>query len=357
MEERIRELLEYAEIRAALIVAGAIIAATIVEWVIRRTVLVLVSRTRSDVDDEILAALRRPIFISVVLVGLAWASRELLVSSLVEIVQSILATLAVLVWSAAAFRVSAALLTMMSKRGSGTSIIQTRTIPIFDMLLKVTVVGAALYFSFLVWRIDLTAWLASAGIIGIAIGFAAKDTLANLFAGIFIVADAPYKVGDFIVLDGGLRGRVTKIGVRSTRVLTRDDIEVTVPNAVIGNSSIVNETGGPYTKQRVRVGVDCAYGSDIDKIREVLLSCPIGVEHVVAEPEPQVRFLEFGASGLRFELRVWIEEPVLRGRVLDSLHCRIYKAFQAAGIEIPFSQHDLHIKELPSQLRPFVSRE
>ena len=76
-------------------------------------------------------------------------------------------------------------------------------------------------------------------------GFAAKDTLANLFAGVFILADAPYKIGDFIVLDGGERGRVTKIGIRTTRILTRDDVEITIPNATIANSKIINESGGP----------------------------------------------------------------------------------------------------------------
>jgi small-conductance mechanosensitive channel len=212
---------------------------------------------------------------------------------------------------------------------------------------KVVIAGAALYFAFLAWQIDLTAWLASAGIIGIAIGFAAKDTLANLFSGIFIVVDAPYKVGDFIVLDGGLRGRVTKIGIRSTRVLTRDDIEVTVPNSLIASSKIVNESGGPDVKQRIHVGVESAYGSDIDRVREVLLACAHGAPHVSPTPPPQVRFLEFGSSGLRFDLRVWIADPATRGTVLDTLHCRIYKGFRDAGIEIPYAKHDVYIKQLP----------
>ena len=88
-----------------------------------------------------------------------------------------------------------------------------------------------------------------------AVGFAAKDTLANLFGGIFILADAPYKVGDFVVLGSGERGEVTQVGLRSTRILTRDDVEVTVPNAMIANDTIVNESGGPWVKHRVRVRV------------------------------------------------------------------------------------------------------
>jgi MscS family membrane protein len=86
----------------------------------------------------------------------------------------------------------------------------------------------------------MTAWLASAGIIGIAVGFAAKDTLANLFSGVFILADSPYKLGDYVVLEDNSRGKVTQIGLRSTRMLTRDDVEVTVPNSIMGNTKIIN---------------------------------------------------------------------------------------------------------------------
>ncbi|MEZ4363052.1 MAG: mechanosensitive ion channel family protein [Kofleriaceae bacterium] len=348
MEERLRELISIPAIRAAVIIVGSILAAKLIEWMLSRTLVALARRTASALDDQLVDATRRPIFISVVLIGLGWGTDELPLSAGAQGgIHAVLETLAVLIWSGASFRIGALVLGALSKRSFG--IVDARTIPVFDMLLKVVVIGTAVYFGFLAWDIDLTAWLASAGIIGIAIGFAAKDTLANLFSGIFIVADAPYKVGDFIVLDGGLRGQVIKIGIRSTRVLTRDDIEVTVPNAVIAASKIVNETGGPDVKQRVRVGVDCAYGSDIDKIRAVLLACPKAAEHISPDPTPEVRFVEFGGSGLRFELRVWISDPAKRGAVIDDLHCRIYKAFQAAGIEIPYSKHDVYIKELPAR--------
>ena len=147
----------------------------------------------------------------------------------------------------------------------------------------------------------MTAWLASAGIIGIAIGFAAKDTLANLFSGVFIMADAPYKIGDFVVLDSGERGEITHIGIRSTRLKTRDDIEVTVPNSVMGNTKIINESGGPHEKFRIRVAVGVAYGSDIDKVREVLMGVALNDEAVCADPEPRVRLRNFGPSSLDFE--------------------------------------------------------
>jgi small-conductance mechanosensitive channel len=136
--------------------------------------------------------------------------------------------------------------------------------------------------------------------------------------------------------------------MRSTLLLTLDDIEITVPNAVIANSQIINQTGGPHQKMRVRVKVEAAYGSDVDQVENVLLGCAEGVEHVTGEPKPRVRFRSFGASGLVFELLAWIEEPVYRGRVLHALNGKVYKAFAAGGIEIPYAKQDVYVKEMPA---------
>jgi small-conductance mechanosensitive channel len=193
----------------------------------------------------------------------------------------------------------------------------------------------------------MTAWLASAGIIGIAVGFAAKDTLANLFSGVFILADAPYKIGDYVVLDSGERGAVTNIGIRSTRILTRDDVEVTIPNSIMGNTKIINESGGPHTKYRIRVKVGVAYGSDIDQVKDILMDVAVNDEDVCKDPEPRVRFRQFGASSLDLELLCWVEEPMLRGKIVDALNTAIYKRFNEEGVEIPYSKHDVFIKEMP----------
>ena len=193
----------------------------------------------------------------------------------------------------------------------------------------------------------MSAWLASAGIVGIAIGFAAKDTLANLFAGVFILADSPYKIGDYVVLDSGERGMVTHIGIRSTRLLTREDVEITIPNAVMGNTRISNESGGPHEKYRLRVKVGVAYGSDIDHVKDLLMTIATNEKDVCDSPEPRVRFRTFGGSSLDIELLCWVENPEVRGRVLDILNTAIYKCFNAEGIEIPYSKQDLYIKEMP----------
>ncbi len=186
--------------------------------------------------------------------------------------------------------------------------------------------------------------MASAGILGLAISFAAKDTLANLFAGVFILADSPYKLGDFIILDSGERGAVTHIGIRSTRILTRDDVEITVPNSIMGNVKIINESGGPHEKYRIRIKVGVAYGSDVDHVQVVLLDVAQRNAKICKTPAPRARFRALGDSSLDFELLCWVEKPVLRGRVSHALNSEVYKQFLAEGIEIPFPQRDVHIK-------------
>jgi small-conductance mechanosensitive channel len=347
-------------LRQVIILGAAVVLAIVIALVFKRLVKLFTRRTTTDIDDRIAAVLQRPAVFTVILVGVMLAHLEFEAPGIVDhIVLGTLQTVIAVLWTMALLRVGHILLEVVSLRVDQIRWIEPRTLPLFDMILKVVAIGGLLYVVCIAWNIPLTSWLTSAGIVGIAVGFAAKDTLANLFSGIFIVADSPYKVGDYVVLDNRIRGEVLEIGMRSTRVLTRDDIEVTVPNSVIGNAHIINETGGPHERMRVRVKVEAAYGSDVDQVEEVLLGCVEGVPNVSGTPEPRVRFREFGASGLVFELLAWIEMPVYRGRVLHELNRRVYKAFNAAGIEIPYSKQDVYVKELPDNSRgtPGVRRE
>lgn len=305
-------------------------------------------RTKTELDDEIVDRIRRPLAASVIFVGARFIVGSLeFGESLNFVVTGALVTIAMLLWSQACVNIGKAILKALSSKAGKYRLVQPQTLPLFDIVLKTIVYAGAAYGVLLAWNINVTAWLASAGIVGIAVGFAAKDTLANLFAGIFIVADTPYKLGDFIVLDSGERGRVTDIGIRSTRLLTRDDIEVIIPNAQIGNAKIVNETGGPHEKERVRVTIGVAYGSDIDKVRDVLMEVAAKSRYLCKELEPRVRFRTFGDSALTFQLMGWIDEPVLRGRALDELNAAVYKRFNEEGIVIPFPQRDVWVKHLP----------
>lgn len=250
----------------------------------------------------------------------------------------------VIFWGKAWLSATPVILAELEANHDRFELFQPRTVPLFDIGIKLLLIGVLAYFIFIIWDIDATAWLASAGIIGIAVGFAAQDTLANLISGVSIIADKPYKIGDYIVLDSTERGIVTHVGIRSTRILTRDDIEVSIPNAVIGSAKITNESGGPWVKQRIRVPVSVAYGSDTEKVVSILEGIAHDSTGIVAQPAARVRMRAFGDSALDFELLGWISSPDLRGLVIHQLLLEIDKKFREEGIEIPFPQRDLHIK-------------
>lgn len=332
----------------ALIIAS-IVLAKIVEVFFRKVLRRLTARTAIAFDDALVLLLDRPVFHTVLFGGLALAVRSLQISPpIADFTVHLLLTILALIWLQATLKICDLSIGALAANRERFPIVEERTMPLFGMISKLVGIGGGAYVLLAIWGIDPTAWLASAGVIGIAVGFAAKDTLANLFSGFFILADAPYKVDDFIILETGERGRVTHVGIRSTRLLTRDDIEITLPNAVIANSKIINETGGPWSKERIRIQVGAAYGSDVDQVCEVLKRIAVGHEHICPDPAPRVRFRAFGASSLDFELLCWIDEPVLRGRLSHELHMEIYKAFNKEGIEIPYSKHDIYIKEMPS---------
>ena len=339
---------EHMALRAVAVVVLAMVAALIVDRILIRILRRISDRTSSQLDDQLLNYLSTPLFHTIMLLGLAAALTVLEPEAqLKQFAFSLMHSYAVLLWSLFLMRLSRLLLRNMASHPQRFDLVRSQTLPLFENVAMLLILGLAVYLVFTSWHIDMTAWLASAGIIGIAVGFAAKDTLANLFSGVFILADTPYKIGDYIVLDSGERGEVTHIGIRSTRILTRDDVEVTIPNNIMGNTKIINESGGPHTKYRIRVKVGVAYGSDVDQVREILMQVAEGEAAVCAEPEPRVRFRAFGNSSLDFELLGWIDEPSLRGRVIDSLLTTIYKRFMIEGVEIPYSKHDIYIKQMP----------
>ncbi len=331
----------------------AFIADKLITGIISR----LVKRTETDLDDRLLTLLHKPIFSTVALIGLIIATHILIpypdgsAASVRDATVAGLQTFLIIIWVSFGLRLSRILLGAMRQNEKRFRFVQQNTEPILKNALAVLLFVAGAYAFLLAWDIEVTALVASAGIMGLALSFAAQDTLANLFAGVAILTDRPYQIGHYIILDSGERGQVTHIGLRSTRLLTRDDVEVSIPNSVMGNAKIVNEAGGPPRRYRIRARVGVAYGTDIDKVMKVLLDAANNHPKVLQSPEPRARFRTFGDSSLDFDLLCWIEKPADRGLVTHELNCVIYKQFEEVGISIPFPQQDIYIKEIPDSLR------
>lgn len=228
--------------------------------------------------------------------------------------------------------------------------------PVVANLLTIVVIIVALLMMLDIWGIDVTPLLASAGILGIVIGYAARDTIANLAAGISIYFDRTFVVGDFISLSTGERGTVVDISVRSTTILTRDNVTVTVPNAEFNRQRVTNETA-PVRPRMLRLDVGVAYGSDLPDVEMAMLEAAKSVDLVSDHQQPKVRFRSFDDSSIVAQLQCYIEHPSTRGAAIDELIREINANFNEFDIKIPFPQRELTFFEAGNELRVAYDEE
>jgi small-conductance mechanosensitive channel len=191
--------------------------------------------------------------------------------------------------------------------------------------------------------LDLRVLMVFAGAVGIGIGLGMQSTAANLIAGFSLVFGRRIRKGDWIQV-GDTRGNVQEVGLRATKVRTRDNIEYLIPNADLTGNTIVNYTlSDPMIRIHVPVGV--SYSSNPKEVEAILLKAAAGNERIVKSKHPEVWFSEYGDSSLNFELLVWIDvRRVMENSVRSELYFTIFEALAEAGIEIPFPQRDLHIR-------------
>lgn len=191
--------------------------------------------------------------------------------------------------------------------------------------------------------IDLTTLNVLAGAVGIGIGFGLQNVANNFISGLILLVERPIKVGDRVEV-GEVNGRVAAIGARSTTIKTNDNIAIIVPNSKFISENVINWTyGGDIIRFKIPVGV--AYDSDLQLVTETLESIARENEYVADHPPPSVRLMEFGDNALHFELRAWSRKELQRpGLFKSSINYEIVKRFRENGIEMPYPQRDVHIK-------------
>lgn len=199
--------------------------------------------------------------------------------------------------------------------------------------------------------INLTTLNVIAGAVGIGVGFGLQTIAANFISGLILLVGRPIKVGDRIVVGAmegeGIEGDVMEIGARATTVLTNDNIAVIVPNTNFVEQTVVNWS---HNDRRVRfkIPVRVAYGTDVRKAEQLLVDVAQADRDVLESPAPAVRFLEFGDSGLKLELRAWSTSLIHRkGLLISNLNFAIYDAFNEHGIEVPVPQRVVHLRQTP----------
>lgn len=200
--------------------------------------------------------------------------------------------------------------------------------------------------------VNIMPFIAGAGVAGIAIGFAAKDTLSNIIAGILLIIDRPFEVGDRVEVwsapsNSATWGDVIDVGFRATKIQTTDNIVIVIPNNEIMKRDIINYT--TISKEiRVRIPIGIAYDADVKKAKEIVQKICLEMDWVMKEKPPKVVVKSFGDSAVNLEARVWISEPKRRIDTISHVTDRVKEVFQEEGIEIPFPKRDIYIKSLES---------
>jgi len=193
--------------------------------------------------------------------------------------------------------------------------------------------------------INMKSLAAVGAVLMVGIGFGLQNITQNFISGLIILLERPIKVGDLVEVKG-VSGQVTEIGARSTLINTRDDVSIIVPNSQFISEQVINESlSGDKIRFKINVGV--SYGSDPQQVEKILFNIGKGHESVLKDPAPKVFFKDFGASSLDFALTVWISDMWGYEAILSDLRFKIVDAFRKEGIEIPFTQVDLNVKNQP----------
>ena len=206
-----------------------------------------------------------------------------------------------------------------------------------------TLIAVGFYVAFQLVGVDLSSLAIIAASLGVGIGFGLQNIINNLVSGIIILAERPISIGDRIEV-AGVAGRVTKIQLRSTTVVTNDNITMIVPNADFISNTVTNWSHGD-PKVRIRVPVGVAYGSDLKLLQRLLLEAAAEHPKALRDPSPVVLFTEFGDSSLNFELGVWTQEMTATPiHFTSEMNFIIDQKLRENDIEIPFPQRDLHVR-------------
>ena len=329
----------------AVVLLAALASAVVLEKVVLVATRRFVARTESEFDDVVFEELRLPVLLTVFLAAvylltrLPAAEAGALDARTLDLFFGRPSLSVILVaWAWALNQLVNRVVDEVDEVG------QYEFAPVLSNVWTLVVVLGAAVGLLSLWKIDVTPLVGAAGVAGIAVGFAARDTVANFFGGLALYFDDTYALGDYVELDDGTAGTVVKMGVRSTTLLTRDEVLVTVPNAMLNAGKVVNQSA-PRRRKRVELPVGVGYDTDLDAFETLALEVAEAEGLVLADPSPRVRFRGFGDSALQYDLLCWVASPDHEGRAVHELGRALYARLLETGVEVPYPKRDLTVRE------------
>lgn len=308
-----------------------------------------VEKTKTDLDDRLLdiftSGFRKIIWILgfyIVLHNLDSLTNE----KIVQYGDDALYVLAVLIVASVLSKTLQTLLDWYSKHLSSRDKgkIQDEFQPLLKRMIFIIVYLTAIIFILNHFQQNISSLIVSLGVGSLAVALAAKDTLANMIAGFMIMTDRPFRLGDRIQLEAGEKGDVYDIGLRTTKILTFDNTLIIVPNQQIINEKVTN-LSYPDPQIRVSVELGVAYGTDLKRVKDILIEICEAHPKVLSSPAPQVYFVNFGDSSLDLKVVCRVAKWGEQWGVGEELRMEINSILEKEGIEIPFPQHVVTMKK------------
>ena len=321
-------------------------------WIVSRIYVLLIDsivgrwlrRSASGPDDRVLTAIRQPGSILIFLVGV-YAAFHRYRFRLLGAMDGLIYIISVGIVITTLIRVSSVSLQKYAERlrRERRDEVAREFLPLTDKVLKVFLIIVGLVIIFDRFQIDIKSILYTLGVGSLAVGLALQDTLANMFGGFTIMLDRPFRVGDRIQIQSGETGDVQSIGMRSTSVKMTDGNLMIIPNAALVKTLVINHSFPDVTSlMRIEVGV--AYGSDVAKVKKLMLEAAVDDPKVMATPEPAVFFKSFGDSALNFVLTCYAKSFADTLAATDRVNSSIDAKFRAEGIEIPYPIRTVYLK-------------
>ncbi len=338
-------------------VAVWILIALGVVYLVRPILQRLVEKREGKMVSSMVAIVRGPVFALILLYGAVTSIRILGIPGdiLVRLLQAYSFLVIILVtWIV--YRIFRDVIIRYGQRRARRSKkdISRRILPSLDKLGGLIIVLAGILVAMQSFGVDVTLLLAGLGVVGLIIAFAAQDTLGNLFAGLHIMLDRPFQVGDLIEVEPGVICEVVDIGLRSTKLYWRKDHNLLIiPNSEIANKKIVNYLR-PDFRYRAHVRIGVAYGSDLVKVEEILKDIVLSHPDTLTDEEHPAEFWvdEFGDSSVDCRIIFWIKDARNHWRVRSDVNKQIDRRFKEEGITIPFPQRDVWMKSPPERGGP-----
>ncbi|HEX9024283.1 MAG TPA: mechanosensitive ion channel domain-containing protein [Geobacteraceae bacterium] len=313
----------------------------------------LTSFTATDLDDRVLRRVTPPLSLLVIFGGLYLAVRKLPLPEAAHVAASGgVFVVNIIILTNIAYRATDEIINWYSGRVAERTgaVLNRQIMPLLEKLISIFLILTAAIITLKHFNYDILSLVTALGIGSLAIGMAAKDTLANMISGFTLMIDRPFRIGDRIQLASGQWGDVADIGLRSTKIRTVDNTLLIIPNSELCNTTIIN-LAFPDVRAKGKVSIGVAYGSDVEMVKKVMVATAAEIPEILADPAPEAFFVSFGESALNMALFFWAADYTLVYPLTDRVNTLLLSRLREHGIQVPYPTRTVMLENQVDRLK------